>query len=68
MEFLFALAKELHDKQEVAFLGAGPKGNQPLVVREKGSPCRAFLFGEVRGEEYRLVVMLSDQELKQPAP
>ncbi len=68
MEFLFALAKELHDKQEVAFLGAGPKGNQPLVVREKGSPWRAFLFGEVRGEEYRLVVMLSDQELKQPAP
>jgi hypothetical protein len=25
-----------------------------------------FLFGEVRGDEYRLVVMLSDQELKKP--
>ena len=67
-EFLFGLARELHEKQEVAFLGAGPKGNQPLVVREKGSPWRAFLAGEVRGEEYRLVVLLSDQELKRPAP
>jgi len=67
MEFLHGLAKELHDKQEAAFLGAGPKGNLPLVVREKGSPWRAFLFGEVRGDEYKLVVMLSDQELKLPA-
>jgi hypothetical protein len=68
MDFLHGLAKELHDKQEAAFLGAGPKGNLPLVVREKGSPWRAFLFGEVRGDEYKLVVMLSDQELKKPAP
>ncbi len=67
MEFLHTLAKELHDKQEVAFLGAGPKGNLPLVTRDGGSPWRAFLFGEVRGDEYRLVVMLSDQELKKPA-
>jgi hypothetical protein len=66
MEFLHSLAKDLHEKQEVAFLGAGPKGNQPIVVREKGTPFRAFLFGEVRGDEYRLVVMLSDQELKMP--
>lgn len=68
MEFLHALAKDLHEKQEVAFLGAGPKGNLPLVTRDGGSPWRAFLFGEVRGDEYRLVVMLSDQELKKPAP
>jgi hypothetical protein len=66
MEFLYALAKDLHEKQEVAFLGAGPKGNLPLVTRDGGSPWRAFLFGEVRGDEYRLVVMLSDQELKKP--
>jgi hypothetical protein len=66
MEFLHSLAKDLHEKQEVAFLGAGPKGNLPLVTRDGGSPWRAFLFGEVRGEEYRLVVMLSDQELKKP--
>jgi hypothetical protein len=66
MDFLYQLAKDLHDKQEVAFLGAGPKGNLPLVTRDGGSPWRAFLFGEVRGDEYRLVVMLSDQELKKP--
>lgn len=68
MEFLHGLAKELHEKQEVAILGAGPKGNLPLVTRDGGSPWRAFLFGEVRGDEYRLVVLLSDQELKKPQP
>ena len=67
-DFLFSMAKELEQSESLMLVGAGPKGNQPLVVREKGSQWRAFLFGEVRGEEYRLVVMLSDQELKQPAP
>jgi hypothetical protein len=71
MDFLYQIAKELHEKKEVALLGAGPKGNQPLVVREKGSPFRAFLYGEIgsgaQANDYKLVVMLSDQELKRPA-
>jgi hypothetical protein len=69
MEFLFTLAKDLHDKQEVALLGAGPKGNQPLVIREKGNPYRAFLYGEIApdGKQYKLLLLLSDQELKRPA-
>lgn len=68
MDFLYDLAKDLHDKQEMALLGAGAKGNQPLVLREKGSPYRAFLYGEVAQDsrEYKLVVILSDQELKLP--
>ncbi len=70
MDFLYQIAKDLHEKQEVAFLGGGPKGNMPLVVREKGSPYRAFLFGEIgtgaQANDYKLVVMLSDQELKVP--
>lgn len=66
MDFLLALARDLHAKKEMALLGAGPKGNQPLVVREGGTAYRAFLYGEVNGEEYKLVVMLSDQELKRP--
>jgi hypothetical protein len=65
-DFLFALAKELHEKQEVAALGAGPKGNLPLVFQENGSPYRAFLFGEVDGAKYRLLVLLTNQELKMP--
>jgi hypothetical protein len=64
LDFLFQLAKDLHEKQELAFLGAGPKGNQPLVVRDQGNPFRAFLYGEIgsgaQAEEYKLVVLLSD--------
>lgn len=66
-EFLRDLAKDLSDKQEVALLGAGPKANQPLVVREHGSAYRGFLFGEVNDSGlYRLLLLLSDQELKLP--
>lgn len=70
-DFLFGIAKELHEKQEMAVLGAGPKGNLPLVVREKGSPYRAFFYGEVGAGadegKYKLLLLLSDQELKRPA-
>jgi hypothetical protein len=70
-DFLFQIARDLHEKQELALLGAGAKGNQPLVVREGGSPFRAFLYGEVgaggQAAEYKLLVLLSDQELKKPA-
>lgn len=70
MDFLFGIAKELHEKQEVALLGAGAKGNQPLVIRDKGNPYRAFLYGEIGGknkDQYKLLLLLSDQELKRPA-
>ncbi|HYT60022.1 MAG TPA: hypothetical protein VEL06_07610 [Haliangiales bacterium] len=70
-DFLFAIASELHEKQEMAVLGAGPKGNLPLVVRDKGSPYRGFLYGEIGAgadkDKYKLLVLLSDQELKRPA-
>jgi hypothetical protein len=70
-DFLFSLAKELHTKRELAILGAGAKGNQPIVMKEKGTPIRAFLFGEVgsgdEADRYRLLLLLSDQELKMPA-
>jgi hypothetical protein len=71
LDFLYGLAKELGDRQELALVGAGTKGNQPLVVREKGSPYRGFLYGEVgTGEnegQYKLLLLLSEQELKLPA-
>jgi hypothetical protein len=66
-EFLRDLATDLARNQEVAILGAGPKANQPLVTREGGAAYRAFLSGEVNGEgQYRLLLLLSDQELKVP--
>jgi hypothetical protein len=65
-EFLHAIAKDLHEKQEMAALGSGAKGNAPLVFIEGGSPYRAFLYGECEGQKYKLVVLITRMELKRP--
>lgn len=69
-EFLHGLAKSLQESKQMALLGAGPKGAAPLVLRDGGLPFRAFLYGEVEGSgddsRYRLLLLLSDQELKLP--
>jgi hypothetical protein len=70
-DFLHGLAKSLQDSQSMALIGAGPKGAGPLVLRDGGTPFRAFLYGEAEGSgekaRYRLLLLLSDQELKKPA-
>jgi hypothetical protein len=67
-EFLRALAEKLEKEKSVAVLGAGQKGNQPLVLVDGGSPYRAFLYGETGKEgTHRLLILLSNQELKLPA-
>lgn len=69
-DFLYNIAKDLHDKQEMVMVGAGPKGNLPLVVRDDGTPYRGFLYGTISPdqENYQLLLLLSDQELKLPQP
>jgi len=71
-DFLYDLAKSLQQSQTMALVGAGPKGAGPLVLRDGGSPYRGFLYGEAEGAgenaRYRLLLLLSDQELKRPAP
>ena len=66
-QFLLDIARRLEAAGEAAMLGAGAKGNQPLVLQNGGTPTRAFLLGETEGERYRLRVMLTRQELKVPA-
>jgi hypothetical protein len=70
-DFLHGLAKSLQESQSMALVGAGPKGAGPLVLRDGGTPFRAFLHGEAEGHgedaRYRLLLLLSDQELKKPA-
>ncbi len=70
MDFLYRIAQDLDQSQSMAVIGGGPKGNQPLVMREKGSPYRGFLYGEVSrvpGEKkYKLLLLLSPQEMKLP--
>ncbi len=63
-DFLYAMAKELHEKNVLMLLGGGPKGNDPLIFQENGKPYRAFLEGRVKDESYLLVMHISNLELK----
>ena len=65
-DFLYGMAKELEAKGSLLFLGGGTKSNQPLILRRGGSQFRGFLEGRTQGETYRLVLHLSNLELKAP--
>ncbi|HMF12335.1 MAG TPA: hypothetical protein VKE94_08515 [Gemmataceae bacterium] len=65
-DFLFAIARELEQKDSLLLVGAGPKGTQPLVFRRGALPYRSFLEGHTRGQEYLLLLHLSNLELKSP--
>lgn len=65
-DFLFGIAKELQDKNSLLVVGAGPKANQPLILRRGAVPYRGFLEGRTRGNEYLLLLHLSNIELKAP--
>jgi len=67
-DFLFDIAKELEAKQSLLLLGAGPKSNQPLILRRGATAYRGFLEGRTRGNEYLLLLHLSNIELKAPEP
>jgi len=63
-DFLFDIAKELHDSDSIALLGAGPKSNEPLVFQDGGKTYRAFIEGRVKAKSYLLIMHLSNIELK----
>jgi hypothetical protein len=67
-DFLFGMAKELENKDSLLLLGAGAKSNLPLILRRNSTPYRGFLEGRTRGDTYRLVLHLSNLELKAPEP
>ena len=67
-DYLFEMAKDLFEKQEAVRMGAGKVGKDPLVLQANGTPYHAFLSGEVDGERYRLLMHLSNTELKRPVP
>jgi len=66
-DFLYGMAKELEERQSLMLLGAGPKSNQPLILRRGGSQYRGFLEGRTDGEKYCLLLHLSNMELKAPS-
>lgn len=65
-DYLYAMAKELQDEDVLVMLGAGEKGKEPLVLQSNGTPYRGFLEGQVEDGRYRLLVHLSNMELKRP--
>jgi hypothetical protein len=65
-DFLYEMAKELESKNSLLVVGAGPKANLPLILRRGATPYRGFLEGRTRGDEYCLILHLSNMELKAP--
>jgi hypothetical protein len=63
-DFLFEMAKELHEKDAIIMLAGGVKGNEPLVFQDGGKTYRAFLEGRIKDQSYILLVHLSNLELK----
>ncbi|MEM1070938.1 MAG: hypothetical protein AAGG48_22765 [Planctomycetota bacterium] len=65
-DFLFGMAKELEERNALMLLGAGPKSNQPLILRRGSTPYRGFLEGRTQGDKYCLFLHFSKLELKAP--
>ena len=63
-DFLFEMARELDQEQVVVMIGGGSKGKAPLVFQTNGTPYRSFLEGRTEGEKYKLLLHLSNLELK----
>lgn len=61
-DFLHQLAKTLQDSGKMVLVTA--KGGAPLIFQTNGTSYRGFLEGRVEGEAYRLVLHLSNLELK----
>jgi hypothetical protein len=66
-DFLYAIAKELDEKDSVALIAGGEGGKGPLVLQSNGSPYRGFLDGRIDGDKFLLLLHLSAMELKKPA-
>src|SRR5262249_672015 len=66
-DFLVDFAAQLDEADSMLLVGAGPKANQPLVLRRGALPYRGFLEGRVRDQEYLLLLHLSNMELKSAA-
>src|SRR5262249_15489450 len=48
-DFLYAMAKELEDRDSLLLVGAGPRSNEPLVFHRGALPLRGFMEGRTEG-------------------
>ena len=63
-DFLFDIARTLEKSDQLLVVGAGARGQQPLIFQTNGAPFRGFLEGRTDGDRYLLVLHLSNLELK----
>ncbi len=66
-DFLYEMAKDLHERDSLMLLRGGEKGDQPIILTRGARPYNAFLEGHVKGDSYCLILQLSNMELKRPA-
>jgi hypothetical protein len=63
-DFLYDMAKSLHETKSLMFIGGGGKGNEPLILTQGGEPYRGFLEGRIDGDKYCLILHLTNMEVK----
>ncbi len=63
-DFLYDMARQLHEKNSIMLVGGGNKGNGPVVLSNGGTSYRAFLEGRIDGDKYCLILHLTNLELK----
>lgn len=63
-DFLYDMAKQLHERDALMFVGTGAKGTDPIVLSLGGTPYRGFLEGRIEGRKYALILHLTNMELK----
>lgn len=65
-DFLFNMAKELQEADSMMLMGAGENGKEAIVLQMNGTAYRGFLEGRVSGDSFKLLLHLSNMELKKP--
>ena len=65
-DFLYGIAAYLDERQALAQIGSGRRGNGPLILERNGPKYRGFLDGRVQGDAMRLVLYLAAFELAAP--
>jgi len=63
-DFLYDMAKTLQEEDALMMVGSGSKGTGPLILTTGGDPYRGFLEGRVSGDRYKLIIHLTNIELK----
>lgn len=63
-DYLYDMAKSLHESNSLMFVGGGKKGVDPVVLTRGGVPYRGFLEGRIDGDKYCLILHLTNLELR----